>query len=138
MKESKRYPVFPWVTMAGNNGDKPLTGPILKLSCFFFFVPRHLINNFRVKPVHKPSMFLAESPHIHSLQERAVRKCLNPNSNGSSADGGRTCNLAQGFPFPLCLTLTIGLFLVLWEFYSIMVFPLLPLLAKFISPSFPN
>lgn len=36
MKESKRYPVFPWVTMAGKNDDKPLTGPILKLSCFLF------------------------------------------------------------------------------------------------------
>lgn len=36
MKESKRYPVFPWVTMVGKNDDKPLTGPILKLSCFLF------------------------------------------------------------------------------------------------------
>lgn len=103
-----------------------------------FFVSRLLVNNFRVKPVHKPSLFLAERPHICSLQERAGRKCLNTNSNGSSADGGRGCNLAWCFLFPLCLTLTVGLFLVLWEFCSIMMFPLLLLLAKFISPSLPN
>lgn len=56
-----------------------------------FFVSRLLVNNFRVKPVHKPSLFLTERPHICSLQERAGRKCLNTNSNGSSADGGRGC-----------------------------------------------